>query len=403
MHAILEYIGVMLSMIVLLAITNCSLMIFARDALHVREEQLYTAAERVMDKILLTTGYPPDWGSGFESYNASLSDYGLARYGSRVPYELDPDKVVRLANLSDLPNPLLVRGESIAELLDLKGKYGFRLTIEPLLKCEVSALEYLRVKGTMVPVKFRVELTNAFGRSIPSALVNVTYLLIGVKPGVGGKETMDVREIIRSVNVTDASGECTLDLSEEVAELTKGDELKGYSRLLSVLIVYANWNQVPTTSVFAGDSEGSPVTGYLIGSYLVLNANLSLIPRAAVLVKDEVLQVLPQSDALIPVEVTELKPADGDAPPAYRVINHGAFRYKVFRLEYLDDQTMYIIAVGQWRGGVIPIVIERIPRISVGYGAEHVAPVNEVTLTRIAYFSGFPYVVKLSMWRVSEG
>ena len=78
MHAILEYIGVTLIIVIILFSTMYAINASTTRLSHIKEEQLYTVAERLMDKIILTPGYPYDWGYNFSLYNGSLTDFGLA-------------------------------------------------------------------------------------------------------------------------------------------------------------------------------------------------------------------------------------------------------------------------------------------------------------------------------------
>ena len=402
MHALLEYLGVTLSMVMLLIITNYSLVVFMRDVIHIEEEQLYTVAERIIDKILLTPGYPPDWGSNFDEYNATLYDFGLAKYESRTPYELDIDKVIRLMNLTQLPNPLLVNGNEVSTLLGLDESYGFKLEIEPYIKCNIEVLEYDKILGKNFPVKIKIKLMNYFGAGIPFAKVNVAYIAIGVKPGVGGEEPVEIKIAILKYSVTNLTGECIVDLRSEVEKYARESNFGQESKLLSVIIPYVNWHDIRIANIYAESENATPLVGYVVGNYLILQANLSLIPQGATLMKNEVLQVMPSCESLLPVEISELLPNDTEAPPAYYVINRGAFKYKVFRLDHIEDTTSHIIAIGQWLGGIVPIVVSRLPEVNISYGGEARSPANVVVLTRLAYISGFPYIVRFSLWRLSE-
>ncbi|MCD6209064.1 MAG: hypothetical protein J7J67_02620, partial [Thermoproteales archaeon] len=119
MHVILEYLAIGVLIILFITISLNMIEDITGRLVTVKEEQVYNVAERLMDKILLTPGFPADWGTNIMVSSDDLRDFGLALNRTRAPYIIDPDKVMRLANLSILPNPLLLNYSRIADLLGI--------------------------------------------------------------------------------------------------------------------------------------------------------------------------------------------------------------------------------------------------------------------------------------------
>ena len=401
MHATLEYIGVALLLVFVVLVAQYSAANFLRDTAHVREEQLYTVAERVMDKVLLTPGDPPDWGGNFEEYNGSLNDFGLAQFGTRVPYDLDPDKVIRLANHTQLPNPLYVNSSWIGELLALEG-YGFVLEMIPFLDHYIEVLDYYEIPGHSedLPSKFRVELVNQFDVGIPGANVTGIYALVKVESGAGGGDAAEIAAVLVEHGSTNVRGECILDFSDELEDFFS-EVPPGQARAyLGIAIIHTNWHGFVAVDAYSTAPEDAPATGYVVGEYIIVEKDVELIPRAALIVKDEVIQAIPEYESLLIVAAVEL---EGPENPAYRVINRGAFRYRVYKVEYVERLSSHIILIAQWRGQYIPIVISRVPRIEIRSGVGAYGAANVVRLTRLARLFTYPYVVRLVVWREVEG
>ncbi len=407
MHATLEYIGVTIAIIFIILIAQYSLAVFLRDTAHVREEQLYTVAERIMDKIVLTPGDPPDWGYNFTAYNGTLRDFGLAQYGTRTPYELDPDKIMRLANLTELPNPLFINGSYIADLLGLSGEYGFVLEMKPLLSHEITVLDYYPIPGRQddVPAVFRIKLKNYYDLNVPSANITGIYTLIKVEPGVGNVDTADIEEIFTRTNTTNLRGECILDFMEDLEEFFRKIPPGQAKKYLAILLIHTNWYGFVAVDAFTSITGDAPATGYVVGDYIILERDVEVLPRSAILVKDEVIQAVPEYRSLLTVVAISLE-CNGTSPPATTpacyVINSGNFQYKVYKVEYVEKLSSHIFVIAQWRGEYIAIVIDRIPKINIRYGTYY-EPVNSVVLIREGHLFNYPYIVKLTIWRFTEG
>ena len=132
MHVSYEYI--LAGLIIILILTTSELTIFSlmtEKLTDIRQEGSYSTAEKIVDVLLLSPGYPFDWDS-----NASVDpdSLGLAFHNSLEAYILDPDKVNRLnENSSGYITPTKAR-----ELLGLRKDYHFSLQITPMLDVQIE-------------------------------------------------------------------------------------------------------------------------------------------------------------------------------------------------------------------------------------------------------------------------
>jgi hypothetical protein len=406
MHAVLEYLAVGVLLIAIIAAAGYMLEAPSRTLETVREEQLLTVAERLMDKILLTPGYPPDWGSNIYITDANLTDFGLALQGG-APYIVDPDKVMRLANLSTLPNPLLVNASRLAELLGVKGQYGFKLVMKPMITAEVETLGWINGMAS----KFRVRVLNWQGEGLPNANVTGVYVVALVKGGAGQPEVDDLRNFNRSC-LTDALGYCELDYTSDVSSVKYGSGQEP----ATFLILHTKWEGFVAVTGYSPVPGGAPVDGYIIGSYVFMEKDVDVSEQpvikgqisGAVIVKDEIVQVVPQYSLLLdPTEVDWCREQPNDPmwchDVAGRVLPSRQGAYLVGKVVYLERLSSHVIVFAKWRGSWTAVVISRIPSIDISYGPRNVKPVNAATLTRVTQLYNYPYVVQLTVWRWVEG
>ena len=409
MHATLEYVAVGAMLILFLSVSFNVIYSVVAQLEHVREEQLYTTAERIMDKILLTTGAPPDWGSNISVTTNDLCDFGLALQGTRTPYEIDPDKVMRLANLSTLPNPLLINSTLIAELLGIKGEYGFKLEMRPLLEHQVTLLETYDLPGEgnpSLPAKLKVQLANWYGMGVPSANVTGIYVLVRVW-GLEGQESEVEYWVWAESNVTDALGACTLDFRDELEEFfSKGEQQGGQHWLWAFVILHTNWYGFVSVDGYSMPPEpGAPVEGYIIGDAIFINRTVEGL-SGAVITRDEVLQAIPEYESLITVTEIEWCRQQPNDPVWCKEAGNvlpSSGDYLVGHVKYIEKLSSHVFVLGKWRGRPLVVVISRIPEISITYGSKESTPANAVTLLRLAQLYCYPYLVRLTLWRWSEG
>ena len=401
MYAALEYVAISLVAVVLVLSTLSSMHALVQGVKLVESEQLYTVAERVLNKVLLTPGRPINWGTDLTVTEDNMTDFGLALAGSQEPYVLDPDKLMRLVNYSWFGNPAFLDPRHVASLLKLEG-YGFALEFAPLFTLRATPLAV--DPDTGVAVQFRVTAINY--EDMPLANVNVTGLLLVLysEGGCGLSTSAEVGyALLRDSEVTGIDGSCTLDYSSEFGAL-KPSLPSGGDKVTYVLILYGEWYGYRTASHYAPDQGALDV--YLIGPYVIADYAVDAPPYGAVLLKDEALEALPDYSKLVEVQKVVIEcvgDEPGDWTPACRVLNRGAKLYQLYRLEHVERLASHAILVGCRLGRLFAYVASKYPIEPVRYGLlEEVHAANLVVLTRLVQVSGYSYAVRLYLWRWRE-
>ena len=177
-----------------------------------------------------------------------------------------------------------------------------------------------------------------------------------------------------------------------------------------------NWEGFVAVTGYSPVQGGAPVTGYIIGDYVFLEKDVNVTEQplilgrvsGAVIVKDEVVQVVPQYSLLLePTEVVWCRNQPDD--PAWchevagRVLPSRRGAYLIGKVVYLERLSSHVIVFAKWRGNWTAIVISRIPVVELFYGPAGASPANSVTLTRVTQIYNYPYVVQLTVWRWAEG
>lgn len=399
MHPLLEYLAIGVLLVVVILAAGQMIEAPSRTLETVRAEQLFTVAERLMDKVLLTPGYPENWGADL-LLDEEVTDFGLALAGATAPYIIDPDKVMRLANLTLLPNPVPISAERIAELLGIKGEYGFRLEMKPMITASVTTLDSF---GNIASV-FRIRVVNWYGVGLPNARVTGIYVVARIKGGAKQSTVEELHKMVKTC-ITNALGICDLDYTDSIWELGRGSQ----HFLSPFLILHINWEGFVSITGYSPALADEPVKGYIIGNYIFLERFEDV--TGAIIVKDEAVQVVPQYALLL--DETEVvwcraQPNDpewchwvaGRVLPSRR--KHGV-NYLVGRIIYLERLSSHVIVFGQWKGKAIAVVVSRMPEIDISYGPANVRPANMVTLTRVAQIYNYPYIIRLTLWRWVEG
>jgi len=415
-ETVLEYLAVALLLVVIILAAHQMLSAPAATLDTVRQEQLYTVAERVLDKIVLTPGYPEDWGTNIAVTADNLKDFGLALAGSREPYRVDPDKVMRLANLSTLPNPLLLNASRLAQLLGLEG-YGYRLRIVPMLRVIITPIDYYTYGNYRYASTFRVRVENIQGLGVPNADVTGMYVLVRAQPGAG-EATIEAKNVTAASALTDALGECVLDFTPSLQQYFSNPRNKPDKWYFTFLIVRAEWRGFVSVAGYATNAYGdAPAEGYIIGNYVFVNRTISPTPikkgnkqSGAVLVKDELLQAVPEYQELLNfTTVVWCRDSTGrfrDDDPlcnnAGKVLPSAKQWYLIGYIRYVEPLASHVFIFAQFRGNPIAIVVNRVPSIDVSNGRGAV-PANAVRLTRMCTVYNYPFLAELTVWRWVEG
>ncbi|ABL78320.1 hypothetical protein [Thermofilum pendens] len=409
MEATLEYLALGVLIVLLIAVAYGMASTSMNTLGTVYEEQLFTVAERVMDKIVLTPGYPADWGTNISVTPDTLTDFGLALAGTRTPYVVDPDKVMRLANLSTLPNPLLLNASRLAQLLGLSENYGFRLRMRPMLVVSVKPVAYRQFGNWNFSSIFQVNVTNYYGLGIPNANVTGMYVIVRVNPGNGEVEK---KQVFAKSNLTGPLGTCTLDYRSELSNYFNKQRTDRW--FFAFLILRAEWQGFVSVAGYAPTAQrGVPVEGYIIGKYIFVDRTIEVGKTSgAVHVKDELLQAVPEYQNLLNfTTVVWCRDSTGnfrnDDPlcnNAGKVLPSAKQWYLVGYVKYVEPLSSHIFVFAQFRGSPVVIVVNRIPSIDISYGGSKAQPANSVTLgPRICTIYSYPYVVELTIWRRVEG
>jgi hypothetical protein len=415
MEATLEYLAVGLLIVLLILVSYEMVNATTSTVATTYEEQLYTIAERVMDKLILTPGYPVDWGTNIQVTPDTLQDFGLALYGARSPYIVDPDKVMRLANLSTLPNPLLLNTTRLAQLLNLED-YGFRLRITPMLVVNITPVGYYNYSQLYrFMSRFEIAVSNYYGLGIPNANITAMYVLVQVQPGTGNSGDVELKNVFVKTCLTDPVGRCTLDFTNDLRGVLKG-QVKWF---FPFLIVRTEWQGFVSVAGYGSTSTGeAPVQGYIIGNYVFLNRTIDITyiqhgnkNAGAVLVKDDLLQAVPEYQDLLNFTTVNwcrdsygnFRGEDPLCNNAGRVIPSAKQWYLIGYINYVEPLSSHIFIFAQYRGSPIAIVISRLPNINIAYGGKTALPANSVTLRRVCTIYSYPYVVELTIWRRAEG
>ncbi len=400
MHVSLEYIALGILIIVFLVATMYVIQNTMSKLNQVYEEQLYPVTQRILDKILLTTGYPADWG---DNLTAIPEDFGLALNGTRTSYVVDDAKVMRLTNFSTIANPAYINASTIAELLGVEGKYGFRLEIKPFLNQTMDVLATYPVpnrKTPDIPVYILVTVKNWYNIGVPNANVTAQLVLVRINFWPNGSvKDLNYTTFTRS-NVTGPLGTCTVDFRDDLADYFSAPGLGagGAYRVYSFVTLYTNWSGFLVLSAIPTQAlVDAPVSGYLIGDYVVINRTLSVI--GAVRIRNASLQVIPSTFSVL--QVANITWLDTTSPP------FGLLRpwqdYLVGKVEGLDPYAAYLLIFATWRGYPIIITVSRVPNVDLWYGQPGALPPNSVTLTRVVQIGLYPYLVRLTVWRLAEG
>jgi len=184
-----EYILAGLTILLVLASTQIFMYMMMMQRLTALEQESgYTVAEEILDMILLSPGYPPDWGRNLSEYPVS---FGLAEYNAIRAYVLDPYKVARL--LEDSTGYILP--PEARALMGLRSSFHFSLRIRPIFNITVED------KGGGI---FLFTVLNSKGYLAPNVNVTAYYVPTSIVPGT---------EYPKRSNITSIDGKCSLDFS----------------------------------------------------------------------------------------------------------------------------------------------------------------------------------------------
>jgi len=361
-----------------------------------KEQQLENIARIAMDKILLTPGYPADWGSNIAVNVSCMTSFGLAKGGSGAPYELDLDKVMRLANNSEfiLPEVLHLDPLQVAHLLGLRTtqRYGFMITITPALNMSATELAHFALApGNVVPSILDVRVFNTAKEPAPASKVTVLAILSVVYSGGTG----DISQVNATTSsaLTDWQGKCIIEITGWLSTLKaqlSGKELK--KSHVSVMI-FAEYQGIRSTIPF---DFGETLYGSALGDLLFVHFPEDQLPNSAVFVINATELVIPPYYILTGHLINETNGQSG------MIVNKGSKRYRVYRVSVPpSDEVVVGYIITKTRGTYLSVAFLRPPGF-VQYGTGVPSAMKTSVLQRIVKIGDTHFVFQLTVWREAE-
>jgi len=166
LHVNYEYILAGIVLLLILWVTEMNIVtVMTHQLTKMEQETEYPAAGRILDMILLSPGYPSNWGN----LSGDPLTLGFAVQNALRAYALDISKVSRLKEES---LGYISPGKARA-LMGLSEDYHFNLTIVPVFNIEIvnaSSEGQIRFNITVTDHRgFRVPNVNVTGFYIPSS------------------------------------------------------------------------------------------------------------------------------------------------------------------------------------------------------------------------------------------
>jgi hypothetical protein len=368
-----------------------------------KEHQLEDIAQGIMDKLLLTTGYPADWGNDITVPGSALTAFGLRKEGGE-PYELDVNKILRICNSSTftVPSTLYVDPADTARLLGLDGsvKYSFSIQISPALNITVESVSYYILKGnsgknnSQVPSVIKLAVKNSEGRPASNANVSVIYLLMNVRTKAG-EDDIAYMNYSCFTKVTDWSGQCTMNFTSflEAVEADLKQAKSDLAKTSVALTVFAEYYGIKSTSSFPMDEV---LTASIVGNYLIVDFPVDTLPNGARHMLNMCALGVPPLYIYLDYLHNETNGQAG------MVINAGAKKHRVYALgQDIDEDVSFIYLAVKYRGSYYTAVIMR-PPPSVVYQAGVPGGIKTSVLRRIVRIGPWHYVFTVAVWRGAE-
>jgi hypothetical protein len=253
----------------------------------VTNQQIQPEASRLLDKLLLSGGYPTVWGHALTKPSA-LTDIGLGTTSSQnQPYQLDVDKVLRFTNAST--NPTYIPPNDTGSLLGIYQPtkkyytYGFNLHIQSGLNVTIKPVQGLIYYNCskpsqsfyVTPQNFSVTVNSYTGQPAKNANVSAALFVfysLNYTRLIAGKaftSTYTDYQVSRSFNITDKIGTTLFGMSIPQPPLG----LPILSQIY-VFAVTANYFGLKSSAIFQEPTSISAKTlslqsrgNYLLGQY----------------------------------------------------------------------------------------------------------------------------------------
>jgi hypothetical protein len=401
MNPVYEYIAAIFIMTLVVGYSLYSLNTMSSSQLNIAEEaQLLPVAGRLFDKILLTKGYPEDWGSNIYINSSNLGDFGLSsQYGEM--YRLDVNKLMRLVtDVNNMTNPLYMPPTTMGNLTGIYGNsswsYGFRLLVKSALIINITNGPPVNPPQENEPQKFTVDVTTYSGKYASNAEVSGLYLMVYVDTVGQGQNKTDVFIYGYSIakNITNWQGRAELNFT--VPKPPKQNMNPAYC-----LIVTANYYGLQSQQIDVIDTIQT-LNLLIQGEYLIVDFN-------------ETFGVPPSANQIVNITLIELtdnlqillNPADNETNGmAGQIINKGSKNYQVYHLEnQLTDDVVFMGLYVKTRGNYSLVFASRpIVPIAIDYRSHSFAyaGINSDTFSRMVKIGRNSYIAELTVWRMSQ-
>jgi len=381
----------------------------------IREHQLDEIAQSIADKILLSPGYPEDWGDIMKvKRDNDLLSFGLQKAGGDL-YELDVDKVLRIVNVGDyqLPSTIKINYSRIAELLGLGNEYGFSIRVRPALNVSIfpSGMYEFNKGGSKkqdVVSSVDVMVRTLEGRPAIGANVTGLYVFMHVR-NKGNKENKDYVYMNHTymTSVTGPDGKATIDFQEYIKDLEnkireeEDLELGQFKKAIPALIVFAEYYGIrAVNSTVIGSSEDAPLKGVIVNNYVIVDYNIDEFyegPHGAAHVKNATGLVNPPYYVYVGALSNDTNGQSG------LVINTGAKKHRVYKISVeIDDETTFIILPVKKEGKEKMIAVFRPPSDSSCQLGWAYGNIKTSIVRRMVKMGSFHYIVEIRVWRWGE-
>jgi len=387
MHPTFEYIVTVLILSLLIGFSFYSLNSMSSTQLvFTKESQLDQVANNLFNKILMTPGYPTDWGRNIYINESNLEDFGLAST-TGIPYQLDVDKIMRLVReTGNTTNPLYISPEKVGSLtglyVDGHWNYGFKLVIYSALNISIVPVN----PDESPPSKYIVRVHDYLGRPASNAYVKgilyAAYVETGPRRGF---------KVISSEAYNYTSMEGITILNFDISEIPS-------MRAAYVVLVNAYYYGLKSQGIW---TKASVLNLVIEGDYIIINMSTlgNIIPSARHLYLTAIEFTSNQGVILNPIE-NATDSEDG------KIINKGRYNYRVYKLKNgITDDVVFIGLLIKTTGKYyiafsprprIPIVLEYSSHSFSIHG------LRTKTLYSLFKIGDYTYYVELYVWRMSE-
>jgi len=360
-----------------------------------REQQLEDVAQSVLDKLLFGMGYPTDWGKNITLTQKDLSSLGLHKDGGGI-YELDMDKVLRIANagISQLPATIQIASNSTSSLLGLTNPMGyeFSFTLSPALNTSVQVVASLTLKGqNTAPSVLGITVVDPDGRPASNANVTGLYLLMTVRKN--GNNEAAYLNYTYCAGLASWEGKCTLNFTNWLTAVAKGIGASNLENSCAIVTIFGDYYGIRSPTSFSL----SPALGAtIVGRYLITSFPIG--------------QLVPGTGSL--QNVTAL-----DVPPYYvyldclhnetnrqagTIVNAGPQKYCVYSLgKNVDNDVTFVVLPVKYFGTPEFVVALR-PPVNVISQTAIPGQAKTTVLRRLVRIGSWYYDAEVIVWRVVE-